>query len=54
MLPDTGPILMFIQGFLAQAITYFAIVGTFYFLLWKWGAERFRSARIQPKRRADH
>jgi Delta7-sterol 5-desaturase len=53
MLQGTGPILMFIQGFLAQAITYFAIVGAFYFLLWKWGAERFRSARIQPKRRAD-
>jgi Delta7-sterol 5-desaturase len=53
MIQEASPILMFIQGFFAQAITYFAIVGAFYFLLWKWGAERFRGARIQAKRRAD-
>jgi sterol desaturase/sphingolipid hydroxylase (fatty acid hydroxylase superfamily) len=53
MLPEIGPVLLFVQGFLAQAVTYFAIVGVLYFVLWKWGAERFRGARIQPKRRAD-
>jgi Delta7-sterol 5-desaturase len=53
MIQETSPMLMFIQGFFAQAISYFAIVGMFYFVLWKWGAERFRGARIQAKRRTD-
>jgi Delta7-sterol 5-desaturase len=53
MFPETGPVLLFVQSFLAQAVTYFAIVGLLYLVLWKWGAVRFRGARIQPKQRAD-
>ncbi len=47
------PLFMFVQGFVGQTATYFAIVGLFYWVLWKWGAERFRGARIQAKRRVD-
>jgi Delta7-sterol 5-desaturase len=47
------PLLMFVQGFFGQAITYFAIVGFFYWVLWMWGEQRFRHARIQDKKRVD-
>ncbi len=50
--PD-NPLLMFIQGFLGQAITYFAIVGLFFLVVWKWGEQRFQGARIQAKNRVD-
>jgi Delta7-sterol 5-desaturase len=50
---ETEPLLMFVQGFVAQAATYFAIVGIVFFIFWKWGEQRFRSARIQTKRRVD-
>jgi Delta7-sterol 5-desaturase len=53
MTPDAHPLLMFIQGFVFQACSYFAVVGVVFFLLWKLGEKRFRGARIQAKRRAD-
>jgi Delta7-sterol 5-desaturase len=53
MIPETSSLLIFAQGFVAQAASYFAIVGLFYLVLWKWGEERFRGARIQAKRRVD-
>jgi Delta7-sterol 5-desaturase len=53
MTPTTHPLLAFIQGFAFQAVTYFAIVGTVYFLVWHLGEQRFRGARIQTKRRVD-
>jgi Delta7-sterol 5-desaturase len=53
MLQEAHPVLMFIQGFVAQAASYFAIVGLFYLVLWKWGEQRFRGSRIQAKKRVD-
>jgi Delta7-sterol 5-desaturase len=50
--PD-NPLVMFIQGFFAQATTYFAIVGLFFVVIWKWGEQRFQGARIQAKKRVD-
>jgi Delta7-sterol 5-desaturase len=48
-----NPLLMFLQGFFGQAVTYFAVVGLFFLVLWKWGEVRFRGARIQAKKRVD-
>jgi Delta7-sterol 5-desaturase len=53
MIEGSNQILMFIQGFLAQAVSYFAIVGLFFWVVWTWGEQRFRGARIQAKRRVD-
>jgi Delta7-sterol 5-desaturase len=53
MTPEAHPLLMFVQGFVFQAVSYFAIVGLVYLLLWHLGAQRFRGARIQAKRRVD-
>lgn len=53
MLPDTHPWLMLIQGFVAQTLSYFAIVSLLYLLIWKWGAQRLESRRIQTRRRVD-
>jgi Delta7-sterol 5-desaturase len=53
MIEGSNQLLMFIQGFLAQALAYFAIVGLFFWGVWTWGEERFRGARIQTKRRVD-
>jgi hypothetical protein len=53
MMQDAHPLMMFAQGFIFQSISYFAVVGLFYFVLWKWGEERFRGSRIQAKRRVD-
>ena len=50
--PDHA-LMMFVQGFIGQAVMYFAVVGVFYLVLWKWGAARWKEARIQPKRRVD-
>jgi sterol desaturase/sphingolipid hydroxylase (fatty acid hydroxylase superfamily) len=50
--PD-NPLLMFIQGFLGQAIGYFAVVGLLFLVVCKWGEQRFRGRRIQEKKRAD-
>lgn len=53
MTTDTQPLMMFVQGFLAQALTYFAIVSIVFLIFWKWGEKRFQGARIQAKRRVD-
>jgi sterol desaturase/sphingolipid hydroxylase (fatty acid hydroxylase superfamily) len=53
MLQEAPTLVTFIQGFLAQTISYFAVVGLFYLVLWKWGEQRFRARRIQAKRRVD-
>jgi Delta7-sterol 5-desaturase len=53
MFQETQPLWMFVQGFVAQTLSYFAIVGILFFLLWKLGEKRFRSARIQARRRVD-
>lgn len=50
---DSPTLVMFIQGFVAQAATYFAIVGIVFLIFWKWGEARFRGAHIQAKRRVD-
>jgi Delta7-sterol 5-desaturase len=50
---DAPPLMMFVQGFIFQAVTYFAVVGLIYLLLWRWGEARFRGARVQAKRRVD-
>jgi sterol desaturase/sphingolipid hydroxylase (fatty acid hydroxylase superfamily) len=50
---EAQPLLLFVQGFFAQATTYFVVVGLFYLVVWKWGERRFRGARIQAKRRTD-
>jgi sterol desaturase/sphingolipid hydroxylase (fatty acid hydroxylase superfamily) len=52
-MPQDHPIFMFIQGFVVQSISYFAIVGLVYWLIWKVGEQRFSSARIQAKKRVD-
>ncbi len=51
MLEQAHPLVMFVQGFVAQAGAYFAVVGLLFLIVWKWGEERFRGARIQGKRR---
>jgi Delta7-sterol 5-desaturase len=53
MTPDAQPLLTFVQGFVAQTASYFAVVGLVYLVFWKWGEARFRGARIQAKRRVD-
>jgi Delta7-sterol 5-desaturase len=53
VIQDTQPLLMFVQGFVAQTASYFAIVGVVFLIFWKWGEGRFRGARIQAKRRVD-
>jgi Delta7-sterol 5-desaturase len=53
MFQEAHPLLMFVQGFVAQATSYFAVVGLVFWVLWKWGEGRFRGARIQAKRRVD-
>jgi Delta7-sterol 5-desaturase len=53
MTPQDQTLLMFVQGFIFQAVTYFAVVGLFFLVLWRWGEERFRGSRIQAKRRVD-
>jgi hypothetical protein len=45
--------MMFVQGFVAQTATYFAVVALLYWVFWVWGAKRFAHARIQAVRRVD-
>jgi sterol desaturase/sphingolipid hydroxylase (fatty acid hydroxylase superfamily) len=42
-----------VQNFFAQAFGYFAVVGLVYLLVWRWGRERFKAARIPGPRRVD-
>lgn len=51
MIQEAHPLVMLVQGFLGQAAAYFAIVGLLFLVVWKWGAERLRGARIQARER---
>jgi sterol desaturase/sphingolipid hydroxylase (fatty acid hydroxylase superfamily) len=51
MIEQSHPLVMLVQGFLGQASAYFTIVGLLFLVVWKWGEERFRGARIQAKKR---
>ncbi len=53
MIENSHLLWMFVQGFLAQTMTYFVVVGVFFLLLWVWGERRFMGRRIQAKRRVD-
>jgi sterol desaturase/sphingolipid hydroxylase (fatty acid hydroxylase superfamily) len=53
VIQEASPLLMFVQGFVMQAASYFLVVGFLYLALWKWGEERFRGSRIQAKKRVD-
>lgn len=53
MVPNSDPVTMFLQSFVGQAVGYFAVVGLVYMLIWRWGRERLRSARIPQKSRLD-
>jgi sterol desaturase/sphingolipid hydroxylase (fatty acid hydroxylase superfamily) len=44
---------LLVQNFVAQAVGYFAVVGAVYVLVWRWGRERFRDARIPTPARVD-
>jgi sterol desaturase/sphingolipid hydroxylase (fatty acid hydroxylase superfamily) len=53
-MPDvTTTIVPFLQNFCAQAVGYFALVGAVYVVVWRWGRERFKTARIPGPRRVD-
>lgn len=51
MLQQDNPLTMFLQAFLTQTVSHFALMGLIFFVVWKWGEERFRGARIQAKKR---
>lgn len=51
MVSPMHPVLMFLQAFVTQAMGYFVVVGLLYLVVWRWGAARFRGARIQAKQR---
>jgi sterol desaturase/sphingolipid hydroxylase (fatty acid hydroxylase superfamily) len=53
MLENTHPLMMFVQGFLSQAVAYFAVVGFIFLLVRKWGAQRFRGAKIHIEDRVN-
>jgi hypothetical protein len=45
--------LLLVTNFFAQAVGYFAVVGSLYVVVWRWGRERFRASRIPAPRRVD-
>lgn len=51
MIEQGHPLVMFVQAFVGQASAYFALVGLAFLVVWRWGRERFRGARIQGKER---
>lgn len=53
MIQLTHPLLMILQGLAGQAFAYFSVVGVLFLVVWRWGAERFRGARIQAKQRVN-
>lgn len=52
-MPSAPTVTLLVQNFLTQALAYFALVGALYLLVWRWGRERFRVARIPSPRRVD-
>lgn len=51
MIQQAHPLVMFLQAFLTQCVAHFVLVGLVFLVVWKWGEERFRGARIQAKKR---
>ena len=52
MLPLSTVAVVF-MNLLTQAVSYFAVVGTIYAVVWRWGRARFQGARIPGPRRVD-
>lgn len=52
-MPDAPTIATIVQSFVTQALAYFAVVGTMFIVVWRWGRERFAGARIPGPRRVD-
>jgi len=52
-MPDTLTIATVLQSLVTQAFAYFAVVGTVFLVVWRWGRVRFASARIPGPRRVD-
>ena len=46
MISDDHPLAMFLRAFIIQSISYFAVAGLVFLLVWKWGRDRFAGARI--------
>lgn len=53
MVQPTHPLSMFLEAYLTQVVSHFALMGLVFLVVWKWGEERFRGARIQAKKRVD-
>jgi sterol desaturase/sphingolipid hydroxylase (fatty acid hydroxylase superfamily) len=51
MIEQGHPLEMFLKAFLMQTVAHFALMGLVFAVVWKWGEERFRGARIQAKKR---
>jgi sterol desaturase/sphingolipid hydroxylase (fatty acid hydroxylase superfamily) len=52
-MPNATTLATVLQAFVTQAFAYFAVVGSVFFLVWRWGRERFAGARIPGPRRVD-
>lgn len=48
-----NPFLMFVRAFLFQCAGHFALVGLVFLVVWRWGQQRFRGARITTRARVD-
>lgn len=48
--PNAPFFVSFLTAFVGQSAGYFAVVGFFWFVFWRWGHARFREARTAPKR----
>lgn len=53
MLAATSLFPLLLTQFVTQALGYFAVVAAVHQLVWRWGRERFRGARIPSPRRVD-
>ncbi len=53
MTPPFSFVLLLMESLLTQAVSYFAVVGLLYGVVWRWGRERFRRSRIPSPRRVD-
>lgn len=51
--PNSSLLLILTTNFITQAVGYFTVVGLVFFVVWRWGRERFRGARIPAPARFD-